>query len=249
MSVSTDLGLSYELDLDVNLAGPGVTPPNWQQIRFTSAIAPDHSPNLIDAQTYDDEGASNQARVGESGSLAFSVQVQRNPDGTFLPEAQALLNAAKPGVRGSASLVEVRYYDSRGGDYAFQGIFSVAVTRGATGNSEAGNWAATLTSKGKITPIVNPAPAGGSPSAKPVILSALPTAVAAAGLVTIKGSGFTGVTGATGVKFGSVNAASYVVVSDNTIVATMPAGTAGAANITVVRGADTSPAFTYTRGA
>lgn len=88
-----------------------------------------------------------------------------------------------------------------------------------------------------------------STGAVPGIASALPTAVAATGLVTITGMRFTGVTGATGVKFGATNAASYVVVSDSKIVATMPAGSAGSAAVTVTNAAGASAAKAYTRGA
>lgn len=248
MTVNTDLGLSYELDLDINLAGSGVTPANWQQARFTSAIAPTHAPVMIDAATYDDEGAENQARIGETANCAFTIQSRRNPDGTFLPEVQALLNAAKPGVRGNASTVEVRYYDSEGADYAFQGIFTVQVDRGATGNAEAGIWSITLTSRGKVQPIANPT-TGTVPTGKPKIVQAAPAGAAAGALVTIKGAGFTGATGVTGVKFGTVNATSYAVVADNTIVATVPTGAAGPANITVTNPTGASEPFGYTRGA
>lgn len=247
--VVTDLGLSFELDLDINLAGPGVAPPTWQQVRFATAIAPTNPPVLIDAATYTDKGAENQARVGETGGVGFTVQVRRLPDGTFLPEVQALLNAAKPGVRGNAATVEVRYYDSLGADYAMQGIYSVQIERGATGNVEAASYAVTLTAKGRVQPIANPA-TGDPATAKPFILSALPSAAKAGDLLTISGSGFTGVTGPTGVKIGSVNATSYTVVADNKIVAVMPAGSAGAANIVVTHTSNgASEPFGYTRGA
>lgn len=250
MSVTTDLGLSYEHDIDLNLAGPGVTPANWQQIRFTSAINPQHSPTLVDVATYDDEGATNQAKLGESASLSFTIQARRNPDGSFLPEVQALLDAAKPGTRGNAAEVEVRYYDSEGADYAFQGIFAVQVDRGATGNVEAGSWSVTLTGKGKIRPITNPAPAGGSPTAEPVVSSALPSGATAGAIVTIKGSGFAGVIAPTAVKFGAVAATSISTVGDNTIVAVVPAGAAGSAPITVTHPDNgASNALPYTRGA
>ncbi|QIK82986.1 phage tail tube protein [Sanguibacter sp. HDW7] len=250
MSVPTDLGLSYELDLDINLAGPGVTPAIWQQIRFTSAINPQHAPTLVDAATYDDEGAQNQAKLGESANLAFTIQSQRNPDGSFLPEVQALLNAAKPGTRGNAALAEVRVYDSLGADYAFQGIYSVQMDRGNTGNADLGGWSATLTGKGKIKPIANPAPAGGSPSAPPVLGSAAPSAAAAGDIVTIKGSGFAGVLLATAVKVGATSATSISVVGDSTIVAVVPAGSAGSAPITVTHPTNgASNALPYTRGA
>lgn len=246
---NTDLALSYEIDADINLAGPGNTP-NWQQIRFTSQINPQHVPNLVDAATYDDEGATNQAKLGESATLAFTIQGQRNPDGSFLPEAQALLNAAKPGTRGKQALVEVRFYDALGADYAFQGIYSVQVDRGATGNAEIGSWSVTLTGRGPVRPITNPAPAGGSPTSSPVVASALPSGAAAGALVTIKGSGFAGVVAPAGVKFGAVSATSVSVVGDSTIVAVVPAGSAGSAPITVTHPTNgASTPLPYTRGA
>lgn len=248
MTVNTELGLSYELDIDINLAGVGALPVNWQQIRFTSAIAPVHSPVMADAATYDDEGAQNQVKIGETGSVSFTVQNNRNPDGTYLPEVQALINAAKPGTRGNQAAVEVRYYDSEGADYAFQGIFSVDVARQTTGNAEIGGWTVTLTSRGPIKVIANPY-AENPVKGAPAISSALPAAAVAGSQLTIKGSGFTGTTGATGVKVGAVNATSYVVAGDNVIVAVVPAGSAGSAPITVTRGSEASDPFPYSRGA
>lgn len=106
-------------------------------------------------------------------------------------------------------------------------------------------------------PAVIPAAANGKPglmkvyktglqAAVPFITSALPSGAAAGSQVTITGTGFTG---ATAVKFGATNATSFVVVDDRHIVAVVPAGSAGAANITVTTPAGTSAAFVYTRGA
>jgi hypothetical protein len=83
-------------------------------------------------------------------------------------------------------------------------------------------------------------------SATPTVTAATPTAAAAGTVVTITGTAFTGTTA---VKFGAVNAASYSVINDTTISAVMPAGSAGAANVTVVTPVGTSNAFAYTRGA
>jgi hypothetical protein len=80
-----------------------------------------------------------------------------------------------------------------------------------------------------------------------VILSATPSGVGAAGQVQISGSAFTGTVVTTGVKFGGVNATSWIVVSDNTIVAVMPAGSAGSAPIIVTNAAGASSSFPYTR--
>jgi len=85
--------------------------------------------------------------------------------------------------------------------------------------------------------------------AVPTVVSATPSAVAVGGLVQIIGTNFLGVTGATGVKFGAVNATSYTVIDDTHINAIMPAGSAGSAPVTVTSSGGTSNALAYTRGA
>jgi hypothetical protein len=91
-------------------------------------------------------------------------------------------------------------------------------------------------------------PAGSSTSV-PVLTSVNPATSTTAGgaLVVIRGVGFTGVTGATGVKFGGTNASSYQVINDNEIAAITPAKTAGSQTIVVTNaaGASNALAFTY----
>lgn len=94
---------------------------------------------------------------------------------------------------------------------------------------------------------VNGAPVFVDTPAAPIITSALPSGAAAGAQITIRGTGFTGTTGATGVKVGGVNATSYVALDDFTIVAVVPAGTAGSAPITVTSPVGTSTGFAYTR--
>lgn len=87
-------------------------------------------------------------------------------------------------------------------------------------------------------------------SSVPVITSITPTGQGAAQLVTIAGNGFTGVTaiGVTGVKFGGTNAAAYTVFNDNTIVASLPAGSAGLITVLVTNASGGSTATNnYTR--
>ena len=80
----------------------------------------------------------------------------------------------------------------------------------------------------------------------PTVTGALPADAVAGSEVTITGTDFIG---ASEVKFGASNAASFAVDSATQIRAIMPPGAVGAANITVTTGAGTSAAFTYTRGA
>lgn len=78
-----------------------------------------------------------------------------------------------------------------------------------------------------------------------LIASVTPATGAPAGgnLVQIFGAGFTG---ATVVKFGTVNATNFIIVSDSLIIATPSAQTAGIKNITVTTPAGVSVAATYT---
>ncbi|NVM97828.1 hypothetical protein G6035_04015 [Arthrobacter sp. SDTb3-6] len=77
------------------------------------------------------------------------------------------------------------------------------------------------------------------------ITGATPSGAAATETVTISGSGFTGTTG---VKFGASNATSFQVVSDTSLTAVMPAGSAGSAQITVTTPNGTAT-LAYNRGA
>lgn len=91
-----------------------------------------------------------------------------------------------------------------------------------------------------------PAPAGPTPppTPTPVIESVAPETEAAADAeVTITGTGFTG---ATQVRFGSANAV-FTVESDTEIIATMPAGSPGTANLRVSVGDVQSDSFPYAR--
>jgi len=71
-----------------------------------------------------------------------------------------------------------------------------------------------------------------------------PDPAATGQLVTIKGSRFSG---ATAVTFDGTPASDYAVVDSETIVATMPAGSAGPVDVVVTNAVGTSTALEYTR--
>ena len=86
-------------------------------------------------------------------------------------------------------------------------------------------------------------------SAAPTFSNILPTSGTTAGgtSVTITGTGFTG---ATSVTFGGTAATSFTVVSNTSITATTPAGTAGAASIVITTpGGTATGTYTYTASA
>ena len=239
----TDLAYSYEIGVDIKIGG------TFQQIRGISAVAPTAPPVNVDAATYDDKGAPNNKKVSEAPALSFTIQGRRDPDtGLFEPEVEALLTLTGPDAVGDDATGEFRYYDNPAAgepnpNFAFEMDGTVEMTRNKTGNNEVAEWAVTISGQGRRRQITNPLTTGA-----PTITSALPSGASAGDIVTIKGTRVDGVTGAAGVKFGSANAAAYTVVDATTIVATLPAGSAGAANIVVThptRGA--LAAFPYTR--
>jgi hypothetical protein len=252
LPAGTTLGKSYEYGLEVNI---GTTEsPVWVKFRRIFGFSVTPTPTTQEAQTYDDLGAVNSEVTGWSWTAAFSSYVNRSEStGAYLEEVEALRQRTLPSAKGEAAKIEVRWYHkpetgAPNPDDAGQGIATVSYTRSNTG-AEGSNelWAWTLTGVGAYEEITNPWT--GWEASVPTITSVLPSGATAGSLVTIKGTGFGGVTGADGVKFGTVNAAAYTVTNPNTIVASVPAGTAGSAPVTTKTPAGTSAAAPYTRGA
>jgi hypothetical protein len=167
------------------------------------------------------------------------VLLRKRYSGIYDPGQEALRAAAD-----SLELVHVRWYDRSGADAeAYHGY--ALVQWAPTGGDATGLQTVNVTLLGQGERGVletNP-----SATAAAAVASVVPDGAAAGELVTIKGSGFSSVTGAAGVKFGSTNAADYTVVNDATIVASLPAGSAGSAAVTITNTVGASPAHPYTR--
>lgn len=121
---------------------------------------------------------------------------------------------------------------------------TVTIVPGALGGSADGNFVtATVQLPVTGTPAFVDAPF------VPVLASALPSGAAAGANVVIRSTtgGFLTVSGAAGVKFNAINATSYIVIDDYTIVAVLPAGSAGSAPIIVTNAAGASAPLAYTR--
>jgi hypothetical protein len=247
LPAGSSLGKSYEYGLDVNLGTVAV--PVFQVVRRISAFVPTPTPTTQDVQTYDDFGAPNSDTTGWGWSLAHTVQVNRSTaTGLYLPEIEAILARTKPTAKGEAAVLEVRWYHkpevgTPNPTDAGQGLCTVSVARA---NSDASGAPETLTvtytGKGPYTEIANPFT--GWDAAAPTIQSVTPSGAGEAELVTITGSGFTG---ATDVTFGATPADDFTVVGDASIVASLPAGSAGAADVVVTNATGASAAFPYTR--
>lgn len=247
LPAGTTLGQSFEYGIDINLGTFAV--PDWQPVRRISGWAPTFPKVTQDAATYDDRGAPNEDISGRGFAGAFTVQANRSQTtGRYLPEVEALVNASRR--KREEATIDIRFYHKpdSGAPHptdAGRAQVTVELSRQNTGNAEIDVFAISLAGKGEYTPIPNPF-TGHDDEPEPEITSISPTGQVAGKLVTITGIGFLG---ATDVKFGATSAAAVSVVSSTTIVAAVPAGSAGNVNVSVVTPVGTSENFAYTRGA
>lgn len=228
--------LARRFKVDVSTDGT-----SWIPVKGINDLNPPVSPTLVAADDYDSDGWNSFEKTMQSWILTIKA-LRKTVAGVF-DSGQELIRAAQLQF-GDEARVYVRWYDRNGAPEAYSGVALVGWAPSKTGVADLDEVTITLTGDGVLTSISNPYNA----TAIPVLISATPTAVAAGGQVKIVGTGFTGTVATTGVKFGATNATSWLVLSDSVIVAIMPAGTAGAANIVVTNAAGPSTALSYTRG-
>lgn len=248
LPAGSTLGKSFEYGIDINLGTYGS--PNWQPVRRISGFSPTPTPTTQDAQTYDDLGAANADVTGWSYAIAFNAQVNRIVStGLYLPEIEALLARTNPDSKGDSAVVDIRWYHKPESGVAnptdaYRMLATVAWSRANTGpEGTIETLSFTLTGKGPAEKITNPF-AGWGIAAAPKITSILPSGKGAGGQITITGSNFLT---ATAVKFAAVDAAAFTIVNDSTIVASLPAGSGGSVNVTVINPTGTSNIVAYTR--
>lgn len=235
--MTTALARRFKVDLSTIAA-----PTTWVNLKGMNDLNPAISPTLVGADDYDSNGFSSFEKTMQGWVVTAKCR-RATSAGVFDP-AQELARAAQLQF-GDTARLNVRWYDRNGAPEAYSGVALVGYTASKTGVADLDEVTITLTGDGVLAQITNPWNA----AAIPVLLSATPSAVAVGGQVQITGTGFTGTVPTTGVKFGATNATSWIVVSDNLIVAVMPAGSAGAANVVVTNAAGASTALSYTRGA
>lgn len=215
---------------------------NWLKLGGLNDLNDSITPNKVDSSNYD----SNGWAASEITMQAWSVAAKFNRQATSGTEdpAAALLRSTR-GQFGDSARVYVRWYSTvQTTETGWQGRAIVELNKSKTGVADLNELTVTLTGDGILTSIANPY----APAAAPLIASASPSGVAAGGQVTIVGQNFTGTVATSGVKFGGVNATSWVVLGDSTIVAVMPAGSAGSAVVVVTNATGASTSFPYTRG-
>lgn len=193
-------------------------------------------------QTYAAKGTDSSVKYGDNLTLTFDVEAIRDVNGAYQPFLQDLITASK--AIGVANQRVIQVFDALGADYALQASFSITVSRSNTGWDDAAFYTVTAEKQGLVSWVTNPVLVGNVP----VISGISPAAgITGGGTFYIQGTGFTGTTGVTGVKFGSTNATSYVVVSDTLITAVMPGTGASTQAVTVTSPVGTSAGVNYNR--
>jgi hypothetical protein len=229
------LARGYRLEVSVD----GAT--NWLKLAGLNDLNDSIVPNKVDSSNYDSNGFTSSEITMQAWSVAAKFNRQAT-SGTEDP-ASAALRACRAQF-GDAARIYVRWYSTvQTSEPGWQGRAIVELNKSKTAVADLNEFTVTLTGDGVLTSIANPY----APGVAPVITSATPSGAAAGAQVTIVGQYFTGTVATTGVKFGAVNAASWVVLGDTTIVAVMPAGSAGSAPVTVTNATGASSAFPYTR--
>lgn len=214
---------------------------NWLKVPGAVDNAPQITPNKVDSTNYDTNGFTKYAITLQSWQIAIKYN-KLATSGTPDP-VQETIRACQAQFGDQARLY-VRWYDTDGGSEAWAGQAIVELQRSKTGVADVAEVTVTFTGDGALTQITNPY----SAAVAPVVTAASPSGAAAGAQVQISGQHFTGTVASTGVKFGGVAATSWIVVSDSTIVAVMPTGTAGSAPIVVTNATGASNSFAYTRG-
>lgn len=237
MSNTSALARRFRVDVtsDLGLAG------GWTELKGIYTLKPTVDANTVDTSAYDTNGWDSFEITSNSWGLTASVW-RRTTSGLF--DAGQELVRACVGQFGDGARIGVRFYDKNGGAEAYQGVAIVKWERANDGVKDVDAATITLMGDGQRLTISNP----GTASAAPVVSAAQPSGAAAGAQVTISGAGFTGTLASGGVKFGGVSSATYTVVSDSTIVAVVPAGSAGSAVVTVINANGTSNSLAYTRG-
>ncbi|MBD5787108.1 IPT/TIG domain-containing protein [Cellulosimicrobium terreum] len=204
-------------------------------------FVPGINSTVQDSSDYDSEGWGSDAVTLRKAQPTATFLRKENPTtGAYDPGQERLRQASE-----DLELVHIRWYERKAGGQAWEGYALVQWAPSGGGVEGLQSVAVTLLVQGRPEKIANPT----APIAAPNLTSALPSGAAAGAQVTIKGTNFNGTTGAGGVKFGGTNATSYTVVDNATIVAVVPAGSAGSAPVIVTNGVGASTPLAYTRGA
>lgn len=129
--------------------------PNWQLIPGITEFQPTFPPNIEDSSSYDSGGWAENTKTGQSWELSMTFNRKINDQTkTYSPAHEALRTASFE--FGSASEVEVRFFDRNGMPEAYQGVVLVEWEDQGGEYTALGQVSCTLTGNGPLAMIDNP---------------------------------------------------------------------------------------------
>jgi hypothetical protein len=248
----------YEFDLNYLISGTA----NWAALEGVASSTPNFdNPNMVTDTDQGGRGFQSSTKTGAGWSAAITVNRKSTvADPTIYHPVQEYLRLKSVGKFGPSNTVRVRIYEYDPNDptgasaprtEAYTGYCSVSWQESGGDQEGISTVAVALTGQGACTLIAHPVPK--TAALIPVLAAAVPgsagngTIPAAGGaIVHITGTGFTGVSGASKVTFGGVNASTYTVDSDSLIVAVAPAKAAGTYPLIVTNATGASAGLTVT---
>ncbi|MFF0721347.1 phage tail tube protein [Micromonospora sp. NPDC003816] len=231
--------LARRLRVDIDMGTfPAV---NYQELVGRRELNPISETRAQDDEGYEDDGAAREATTGYSWRLELKLSHSTNAAGTSLNPVHAFLRqkhllAQTQNV--AAGEFGVRWYDKDGlasGEEFAGRCYVKQWSRDSNASPDLEVVTVVLQGQGQRVPITNP-----NADLTPAITGLMPATGDDGGgyHVSIFGQHFSG---ATDVDFGANAADDFTVVSDNHIVATAPAGTAGTVRVTVETPEGVSP--------
>lgn len=148
------VALARRWRLDVNIGT--VAAPNWQLCPGITEFQPTMPPNIEDSSDYDGNGWAGNTKTGQAWEVAMTFNRKINDQTEVYNQVHEYLRTAAFAF-GSASYVNVRFYDRAGLPEAYSGSALV------TWEPQGGEYTAldqvsvTLTGDGALTTITNPA--------------------------------------------------------------------------------------------
>jgi hypothetical protein len=208
--------------------------PEWTTVVGLQEFTPNIEPTDQEDNDYESDGWGGSTRTMLVWGLEANIS-HRQDNATFVENAvHAKLRLASMAIDSASGVIHMRWFDKNGSVEAYEGYGLITWAPDGGGMADLERVSITVTPSATspaLTTIANPV----NETPLPVVAAIDPAGGTTAGgtLVTVTGANFTGTTGATGVKFGAVNASSYSVISDTKIAAVAPAGSAGTVQVKV----------------
>lgn len=209
----------FQVDMKWDENGGENQTPEWKTVFAVNSFVPNNTYTEQPDDDFDSDGWDSSVVTGQGWNVAAGVR-RKKFAGAFDAGQEFLRRAAF-----KAKKVHVRWFDRKHGPEAFEGYGSVKWEPQGGGRTDLQTVNVTITGDGELIELLanphNAIPTVGTPD---------PATGPAGTEIKVPGTGFWNVSS---VKFGGTEATSFIVDRETLLRAVVPAGSAGAANITV----------------